>query len=326
MNKFRSHTHFLRQSEFTSNSRLDAVIVPTRLDRPFASDIVERLNELNAPVFIIPPLSECSEFELPDNWKCLAVPLSFLVDFNSLSHVQMLPENTQAISWQLPVKRTYALHWARAQGFASVLLMDDDILIDVGQIHEAIPLLETHHCVSFPSTHFPDKSTIGHIAMSVGLDSQVFLSGAALLVRCSKLVGLFPQIYNEDWFVFLLEGLENVACGGTSIQLPYNPYTTSRSSNQELGDLLAETLLNYADRNQEWCSSTFWKQAIDQRVRYLEMLLFELSKVSGNSERRACIGVAKGVLSRIHPQWCAEFISRVQMDYLGWHSKDFKKG
>lgn len=318
MNTIRSHTHFLRRPALTSLRRLDAVIVPTRLDRPFDSDMVERLNDLCAPIFAIPPLTVCNVFDLPNNWQLLPVPPAFERLYGNLSHIQMLTEDARTNSWQLPLKRTYALHWAREHGFNAVLLIDDDILVDAHQIHRAISLLETHYYVSFPSTQFPDKSTIGHIAMSIGLDDQVFLSGAALLVNPSKVVGLFPQIYNEDWFVFLLEGLEKVACGGTSIQRPYNPYTIKRSRDQELGDLLAEALLNCADRNQEWSSTTFWKQAIAQRIRYLDTLLHELSKVSINSERQVCIGIAKEVLACIRPQWCAEFMSRIHRDYFDW--------
>lgn len=190
-------------------------------------------------------------------------------------------------------------------------------------------LLQSCRCISCPSVDFPDISSVDHIAVALGQEEHVFLSGACLFLRVSKSMPFFPQTYNEDWLFFLMMPPSELCCGGRLRQSRYDPFTAKRVEFQELGDFLAGSALEYGfESPQELVRLGFWKERKTARIAHLHQLA---GLAKGHKQAQlfgSLLEIAINELDKIDEHWCVEFISSLSEDRAVWEDllKSCRKG
>lgn len=308
-------------------SRLHAIYVPTKERVQHVQDLLDALDGHNVPVFLLPSGQE--DTPIDSSWQERPVQqLCFRDHTRSLSVLQSLRSaanplfSTPAATWDLPLKRNYALWHARENGFRWILLVDDDIRgLDDALFRAGAAALRQWLVAGVFIDEFPDTSVIGHVELGVGERVITFLSGSCLFVRCDAPVGFFPQIYNEDW-IFMAP---NMACGnvcslgslGSIRQEFYDPFSeSSRPVFQEPGEIIADGLFallacgRYGDRFDQ----STWSAILSKRREWLAVL----AKRTENLIHRSAVEAARAVCERVGGPDCAEYISDLENDRQTW--------
>jgi len=306
------------------SSRLHAIYVPTKQRVQHVQDLLNVLDGLDVPVFLLPSGHE----DIPIDSSCQKRPvqqLCFREHAPSLDLLQSLRSaanplfSTPAATWDLPLKRNYALWHARENGYRCILLLDDDIRgLDDALFRTGTAALQQWPIAGVFIDEFPDTSVIGHVELSVGERVIPFLSGSCLFVRCDAPVGFFPQIYNEDW-IFMAS---HMACGkvcsfGSIRQEPYDPFSeSSRPVFQEPGEIIADGLFallacgRYGDRFDE----SIWSAILSKRREWLAVL----AQRTEDLLHRSAVEAARAVCERVGSRDCTEYISDVEHDRQTW--------
>ena len=126
---------------------------------------------------------------------------------------------------------------------------------------------------------FADNSVIGHARRFNRREQSVLLGAGALLVRCDRQLSFFPRVYNEDW-LFLIgqamlstEPLRATGWAGNVGRDPYQPFHQGRAKREEIGDTLAEGLMNlleYHGRDlASYSTIDFWRQCQSERSKLI---------------------------------------------------------
>jgi hypothetical protein len=230
-------------------------------------------------------------------------------------------------SWRWPqrdldVKRNIGLLLARLAGWRRLFFLDDDLRgVRAARLRRAGALLSRHAAVGLRTTEFPDNSVVRHAERLAGGDPGVFISGGALAVDCWAADAFFPGIYGEDWF-FLLPLLADgrVATLGTVTQSPCDPFDPVRAAREELGDLLAEGMLELllASGSIEPPAEAHWARAIVARDRFLRDVLRRLPATREGVRAEASLHAARARLSAISPASCAGFVNAWRADLRVW--------
>lgn len=305
-------------------AHLQAIYVPTKGRIQHVKDLLDGLDGHNVPVFLVPSCQE--DIPLDPAWQERPVQqLCFRDHTPSLSVLQSLRSaanplfTTPATTWDLPLKRNYALWHARENGFRKILLVDDDIRgLDDALFRAGAAALRQWIIAGVFIDKFPDTSVIGHVELAVGERVIPFLSGSCLFVRCDAPVGFFPQIYNEDW-IFMAP---HMACGkvcsfGSIRQEPYDPFSdSSRPVFQEPGEIIADGLFallacgHYGDRFHQ----SAWEAVLSKRREWLTVLADQ----TRNPLHRAAVETARALCERITALDCAEYVNDLEYDRQTW--------
>jgi hypothetical protein len=235
-------------------------------------------------------------------------------------------------------KRNLGLAAARMTRQRWVLFVDDDVLrLSAAHVVAALGhLLASRRTVaSWPCDFFPDNSVVHHARRDfLGLHQDVFLNGAALLVRLDgwEPPG-FPPIYNEDW-LFLFEPISEgrVLFGPDIGQLTYDPYgAPERARDEEFGDILGEGLYHLLHEKlpvDDAFNGDYWHSVHAKRTKLIQMIIAELRRrlavvaVEAEHDRLtralAAILQSRHQLTRATPESLADFVVRWRDDEKLW--------
>ena len=149
-------------------------------------------------------------------------------------------------SWHLPGScRNYAVLMARACGLERILLIDDDIVVEDPRLpNQTLSLLDASVlCVGALTVGKPDDSVTGHLARSVDWDAPRFVSGQYLALQTAFVSAPFPDTYNEDWLLILMNvGRRRIVSHSAVTQIVSEPRLTLLETAlfQEFGEVASE--------------------------------------------------------------------------------------
>jgi hypothetical protein len=227
----------------------------------------------------------------------------------------------------LSLKRNLALRLARVAGWERALFLDDDISgARPEQVRTAAGLLGRYPVVGLRNDDrlgFPDNSVVCHAYRTVGGRQDSFIGGGAVVVAPSRLDSFFPDVYNEDWFVF--HGA--VAVTGQVVHRPYDPFASPvRARAEEFGDCLAEGLFWLLDEHRldpgAPTEPDYWRRFLQHRRDFIEHILDRLPYCDRKPEQRdqmtASVLAAQRWNSFITPGACARYVAAWRADVVRW--------
>lgn len=303
---------------------LQAIYVPTKGRIQNVQDLLDSFDEHHAPIFLLP---SCDEDIPPDHtshersiqhlcFKDYAASISMMRSLRSASNPLF---TTPATTWDLPLKRNFALWHAREHRFRRILLLDDDICgLNHTVLRAGSSALRQRTLAGVFIDDFPDTSVIGHVERAVGGRALPFLSGSCLFILCDASVGFFPQIYNEDW-IFMAPHIAsgNVCSIGSICQKPYDPFSEPlRSVFQEPGEIIADGLFAllacgcYGDR---FHHST-WSIILSKRLEWLRFL----ASRARDPLHRGAVEAARAFCECVTAPDCAEYVNDLEHDRQAW--------
>ena len=167
--------------------------------------------------------------------------ISFCSDFRARAENQNI-----AVKWRptfdIPLKRSYALYDARQKLYKRILLLDDDIYISEQNLQRSLLALASgYSIVGFHVVNYPDISTIDHIEQVVNMNNHVYsMTGSCMFLNLEQVIGDFLNVYNEDLFFFLTQpDPDKIVSGGTVSQRTYVSWTSlERVKHEQFGDLM----------------------------------------------------------------------------------------
>ncbi len=141
--------------------------------------------------------------------------------------------------------RNYAVLMARACGLERILLIDDDIVVEDPRLpNQTLSLLDASVlCVGALTVGKPDDSVTGHLARSVDWDAPRFVSGQYLALQTAFVSAPFPDTYNEDWLLILMNvGRRRIVSHSAVTQIVSEPRLTLLETAlfQEFGEVASE--------------------------------------------------------------------------------------
>ncbi|MGW6455347.1 hypothetical protein ACWF94_05365 [Streptomyces sp. NPDC055078] len=142
----------------------------------------------------------------------------------------------------LAAKRNSGLSAAREGGYGAVVFIDDDVDVTAADLLAMVAALDGYTIVGRRSVGVADHSMLYKVLGRASLVTP-FVSGNCLAVRTGY-AGVFPDIYNEDWF-FMWPALCRREVGrlGDVRQVAVDEGTrdpAKRAAAEEVGDVLAE--------------------------------------------------------------------------------------
>lgn len=229
---------------------LDAIFVPTRGRPDNVRELLVSLPLTGTPVFLMPTFpTDIPSTSVNDSERVHVLPV-----MGDQLFVQALPLFTPrprvgfavgSHNWDLPIKRNYALWFARRRGFRNILILDDDIRgLGFSQLAAGARALRDNSVAGFYIDDFPDLSVVGHARRLIGRSCPTFLSGGCLFLRLGTGPGFFPPIYNDDWLFLISYLIDGAACAlGELGQKPHDPFAGPFAARfQEFGETIADGL------------------------------------------------------------------------------------
>lgn len=303
---------------------LDAIFIPFRGRPEYVSELLRNLPQNDTPIFLLP--TSHRDLALVDRGQIRRVEALGMDDAGFLAALRGLrcSSNRLCISyfveWDLPVKRNYALWYARRHRLNHILLLDDDIRdLQTTALAAGANALQDFVVSGFFVDDFPDTSAIGHIEIESGEPISTFLSGSCLFFRADGDVGFFPPIYNEDWIFMLPHITQGRVCSlGCVRQKPYDPFANpSVALFQEFGEIIADSLFALVASNHysERLDPNIWRKLLSLRRDWL----MELAARTSNSRHRAIVEAARAQCAEINEADCVRFVSDWESDRKFWN-------
>ena len=231
-------------SDTFSNSMLDAVYIPTLANKGApVSNIYTLLKYANEIILIYSNEAATWSKQYSNNIRVERINAhkDFCTNYYSKAENQNVSVQWRP-SFDIPLKRSFALFDAKKRSYKKILLLDDDIFISDKNIGCGIlGLLAGYSIVGFHVVDFPDVSTIDHIERIVNKKNNIIsMTGSCMFLNVDLIEGDFLNIYNEDLFFFLTQPKpDKVVSGGIIYQKPYVPWTNlSRIQHEQFGDLI----------------------------------------------------------------------------------------
>ena len=329
-----SHNHLLDDVTPRPAGRLDAIIVPTFRAVDALRDSLVLAHELGRPLVAL-----CSGQAQARQAVALAAAYEAEVQAIDLHDVRPKIPAFRADDvlrgagfgpvGDLSLKRNLGLLLARIAGWERVLFLDDDIYgVRRDELEGAAAVLDSdrYRAVGLRNRGYPDNSVVCHAYRAVGAEQDSFIGGGAMIVNPLRTRSFFPNIYNEDWFFLLGDGVPfRAARSGTMVQRSYDPFATPRrAANEELGDTLAEGLFWMLDNRQDpsTCDKAFWGDFLFRRRALLDHVLAEVDIHVTDQQRataiKAALRAAQGASAYVTPHLCDEFVQAWTQDLRTW--------
>jgi hypothetical protein len=331
-----SHAHLLADEALAEDgpARLDAIIVPTAWPVDALRHVMQVGKAIDCPVVALCSKAATAEQAIKLANHEDAVVLALDVDASladalpAFATDRLLRENGFGTGSDLSLKRNLGLTLARGSGWPRVLFLDDDIHIEEPlQLHRAAALLDRYRAVGLANAGFEDNSVVCHAHRAVGGGQDTFIGGGAMLVDAARTSSFFPNVYNEDWFFLLGDGLPfRAARAGSMRQRAYDPFANAeRAASEEFGDTLAEGLFWLLDfgRGLDGAETGFWGDALYRRRQFIDHVLARSENVVTHDRLRRSLEAARSRSADILPGLCAEFVELWQRDLRKW--KDFSR-
>lgn len=262
-------------------------------------------------------------------WHTAQVPDGYdhpLLQLTSSAGVEM----TEGRLGLLSVKRNVGLILGRLLDWRTVMFLDDDIVsLDADVIREAASGLDRSAAVGLAVADWPDNSVVCHANRLGGGAQQVFVSGSALLVDCTRPFGFFPNIYNEDW-LFLFDALQARTVSRTRHvgQLPYWPYADpNRATVEEFGEVMAEGLIDALHRRLSPTAlrdAAYWTGFLERRRMFIARTAQRVGAAAPDDDVDAALGSLHAAEERrgdITAAACAGYVADWRADTAEWHRR-----
>ncbi|GAA0466541.1 hypothetical protein Aca07nite_76850 [Actinoplanes capillaceus] len=325
-----SHAGLLDDEEVPADppdGGLDAIIVPTSSKTDALRHVIEVGREIGCPVVAL-----CSrEASAVQAWRIAqheTAPL-MAVDVDrtlagklpSFATDLRLAEGGFSGASDLSLKRNLGLVLARGSGWRRVLFLDDDIHLDEPEhLHRVAGLVDRYRAVGLANHGFADNSVVCHAYRAVGGAQDTFIGGGAMIVDTARTTSFFPNIYNEDWFFLLGDGVPFTAArSGAMRQRHYKPFANpARAAAEELGDTLAEGLFWLLDTGEhiDVAGSAFWGDALFRRRMFIDLII-SMTGPDDHRMRRSLLA-ARGRSAAITHGFCRDFVELWQADLQKW--------
>jgi hypothetical protein len=341
-----SHNHLLERVEPATvrPADLDAVIVPTNRPVSCLREATRLAGELGCRLVAMCSRS-ASASEAASQGKELKVEV-LAIDTTGLQPVPGLvtarppADRRFARDSDLSLKRNLGLLLARVAGWDRVLFLDDDISgARAAEVRAAAGLLRDYPVVGLRNDDklgYPDNSVVCHAYRTVGGGQDSFVGGGAVAVSPGRIGCFFPDVYNEDWFVFF--GAVPIAVTGRVVHKPYDPFATpERAQAEEFGDCLAEGLFWLLDevpvedlsraeqgraRLEQAGTYEFWCSFLARRQSFLREVLGRLWRWDGKPDQRdrmiASVEAAQRWNSYVTPGACVRYVRQWRQDVHTW--------
>lgn len=304
-------------------SELDAIYVPFKGRPERIKELLQSFHGCATPVYLLPS-KDCDLTPIHTSRRTNTHILetedhAFERFFGSLltSHHKHIYRHYA--TWDLPMKRSYALTHAITNRHQKVLFIDDDIRIpNQTWLNIGSKCLDHYAVAGCFVNNFIDTSVVGHLEREAGEDVYSFLSGSFLFLRPSKAIGFFPCVYNEDWLLMLPHVLNRSICSfGFVNQVAFDPFdSTRRAVFQEFGEVVAEGLYSLAlsEEYERRFEFEMWQRVIAERREVLTALRDRLPGPQHRPIISAALVANRGIL----PEDCQAFVSDWEKDRTSW--------
>ena len=326
-----SHSGLLTEVclEHVDAATLDAIIVPTAWPVDALRHVMRVATAVSCPVVALCSKAATAEqaIKLADHLGAavLAVDVERSVgaELPSLATDRLLREQGFGSTSDLSLKRNLGLLLARGSGWRRVLFLDDDIVIDdPGELPKVARLLDDHRAVGLANTGYEDNSVVCHAFRAVNGKQDTFIGGGAMMVNVGLTSSFFPNIYNEDWFFLLGDGVPfRAARAGRMRQRPYDPFANAnRAAAEELGDTLAEGLFWLLDGGDglNVVGTGFWGDFLYRRRQFIDYVLDRTGSGAAHERVRRSLGAARGRSADISHRLCHDFVEAWRRDLATW--------
>lgn len=301
---------------------VEAVFLPTRNRPARLGAALEGLAFLpRPPIALISSRSDRAEGMNGHDAEYLYVDEAFQDFYAHLRTTRHPRVRATFPGWDLPLKRSFALGYARRHGYRKILMMDDDIRgYTEGTLASGISLLGDYRMAGCFVDYFEDHSVVDHAAVRAGEDRPPFLSGSFLFINPGTVGSFFPQIYNEDWIFMLPNIVAGAVCSfGRIEQLPYDPFLdVTRAGFEEFGDTIAETLFDAVldGKYPRRLDKRHWEEALVRR----RLRLRDLRRRTEDARMRASLECALRVSESLRAEDCTSYIRAWELDLLDWQA------
>ncbi|MBI4683915.1 MAG: hypothetical protein HY755_01825 [Nitrospirae bacterium] len=304
-------------------SLIDAIFIPFRKQHVNVNELLQILSFYKGPIYLMPSEEKDLKYiSWNSSLKVLSILLkdtNFLSFFNSLLTTNNVFYNNT--SWDLPLKRNYALYFSRKNGYSKILLIDDDIRgVNLNILKMGSQSLNDYLLSGCFIEDFPDISIIDHLDVVAGEKIVSSLSGSFLFIKPFSSYSFFPNIYNEDLLFMLPHIIDRSICSFGSIQqLPYDPFQDpSKASFQEFGDIIAEGLFALLSSNlyEHRFNKKAWEHILNERKK----ILLNLRDTLKDIKVQKIIDSAMIVNKTITTEACLNFLDNMERDRQTWNS------
>ncbi|KUL38993.1 hypothetical protein [Actinoplanes awajinensis] len=328
-----SHAGLLQDEELPTGAPagLDAIIVPTAWPVDALRHVMQVGNAIGCPVVAL-----CSRDASAERARKLAeheeaAVLAVDVDqplarkLPAFATDRRLREAGFGSTSDLSLKRNLGLVLARGSGWQRVLFLDDDIHIDDPQhLHRAAGLVDDYRAVGLANHGYADNSVVCHAYREVGGAQSTFIGGGAMIVDTFRTRSFYPNIYNEDWFFLLGDGIPfRAARAGAMRQRTYDPFANpGRAAAEELGDTLAEGLFWLLETGSPdaVAESAYWGDALYRRRRFIDLVIDLVGDGPEGERMRRALVAARGRSAAITHRLCQSFVELWQADLARWRA------
>jgi hypothetical protein len=300
---------------------LDAIFIPTRGRADSVAQMLRLWQESDAPLFLLPTTAEDLPALPTGHGAMTALTVQDATFLEAMRELRESADRREWMpsDWDLPLKRNYALWYARNNGLRKILLLDDDIRgLSRADLDLGAAALDVYALAGFYIEEFPDYSVVGHARRGAGQTVPTFLSGSCLFIDTHRTAGFFPMIYNEDLLFMLPHILTgSVRAVGEIQQTRYDPFRTAATARfQELGEILADGVfaLIAAGCYSERFSTETWQELLDAR-RYMLQDLIDSAK---SEDTRAALEASLDECRGTSPATCIEYFRGLDRDRERW--------
>lgn len=133
---------------------------------------------------------------------------------------------------------------------------------------------------------------------------------------------LFPNIYNEDWFFLLGDGVPfRAARAGQMWQRAFDPFATPRrAAAEEFGDTMAESLFWLLDfgHSLDTAVSGFWGDALYRRRKFIDYIHARADVTPAPARIRQSLEAALGRSAVVTHRLCEDYLGAWRADLETW--------
>lgn len=323
-------------------ARVDAIVVPTVRPTDHLRDAIRFARRLGCPIVVLCSRSAkavaVAELGRSMSVDTVAVDIGRLAArLPALATTRLLAGTVFERGSDLSLKRNLGLVLARAVGWRRMLFLDDDLQdVRADQVGVAARLLDQYAVTALEVAGFPDNSVVCHAHRDTDGEStqDSFIGAGAMVVAPGRSSSFFPDIYNEDWFFLLGDGLlgagalRGVAVVGEVVQEEFDPYACpGRARAEELGDCLGEGLYWLLDEGRTVAKAlkeaqvAFWREALERRRRFLDSVLATVrarEDLANRSRMIVSLEGARAMHQQISAELCHEYLCAWSDDLEQW--------
>lgn len=302
-------------------AKLDALYIPTHRFHSISQSRLKSLSTRCKNIYLLASRHAKQVFadsnQIPSRCEVLDVATDrrFVALFGSLTTTNN-PSFEVTRSYDLPLKRNYALRHARRNGHKLIGLLDDDIEMEPLHVAAATKCLRGGATMTgYYVLDFPDVSAIDHVDRKLtGGASSTMVGGNALFIDTQHVSGFFPYTFNEDW-MFVFHNLESQQMNplGAVRQGPGAPWRNSKRIRfEEFGETVIEGFLALKENDASIYSGTprFWANVVRQRHSYLS----ELKRGCQSPTFAVALNAARQQSANFSGEMLARFVRALERD------------